>query len=194
MKKALVARISIFLSIDKSAVYKYYNPHDPAPLYNRQLCHEFQEYLSNSVAAARRNSTIRYKLICKKDTDQKFVEPVLLSIRRHYEQKRLVKEQEFRKFRRRNFYLLFFSFLVVLVLQGVFPLIFGQEHRVHSGFSNAVDVFSWVIMWKPIERLIFYWNPFLKEIELMKKIEKAESIVIVNDKEYAVDLRLPDAA
>jgi hypothetical protein len=194
MKKALSTRLSIFLSVDRNSVHKYYNPHDPAPLYNRQLSQEFQEYLSNSIATARRNSSVRFKLICKNESDRKFVEPVLLSIRRHYETKHSLKKLEFYMFKKKNYTLLFFSFLLVLILQGIFPLIFAQDHRVHSGFSNALDVFSWVIMWKPIERLIFYWNPFLKDIMLLKKMETAQSIVIVNDKEYTVDISLSDAA
>jgi hypothetical protein len=50
-------------------------------------------------------------------------------------------------------------------------------------FSNAIDVFSWVILWKPIERLIFYWNPFLKEISLFNKMANAEVNVIENEEE-----------
>jgi hypothetical protein len=38
-------------------------------------------------------------------------------------------------------------------------------------------VLCWVILWKPIERLIFYWNPFLKDISIMERLEKAEVIV-----------------
>ena len=74
------------------------------------------------------------------------------------------------------------------------PIIFGRDHRIHSVFSNALDVFSWVILWKTIERLIFYWNPFKKEILLLKKMETAESIKIINEEEFAADIRYGDAA
>jgi len=194
MKNALSTRISIFLSVDGESVLKYYNSHDPAPLYNRQLSHELREYLENSVASAKRNASIRYQLICKKESDHKFIKPILLSIRRHFEIKRSMKEKEFRKFKKKNYVLLSVCFLLVILLQGALPLIFGPEYRIHSVFSNAVDVLSWVILWKPIERLIFYWNPFKKEILLFRKMEMAESTVIVNEKEFAVDRQYNDAA
>jgi hypothetical protein len=194
MKKALSARISIFLSVDAHSVLKYYNSHDPAPLYNRQLSHEFQEYLQHAVASAKRNSGIRYKLICKKESDQKFTKPILMSIRRHFEIKRATKEQEFANFKKRNYTFLSISFLAVIILQGAFPVLFGVDHRIHSVLSNALDVFSWVILWKPIERLIFYWKPFKKQILLLKKMENAESITIVNEKEFAADIKYGDAA
>lgn len=194
MKKALSTRISIFLSVDAQSVFKYYNAHDPAPLYSRQLSQELQEYLQNSVVSARRGSSIRYKLICKKLSDYKFIKPILMSIGRHFEIKRTIKEQEFAKFKKRNYVLLAISFLLVILLQGVLPIIFGRDHRIHSVFSNALDVFSWVILWKPIERLIFYWNPFKKEILLLKRMESAESIIIINEEEFAADIRYGDAA
>jgi hypothetical protein len=33
------------------------------------------------------------------------------------------------------------------------------------------------VLWKPIDRLIFYWNPFLKDISIFDKLEKAEVII-----------------
>jgi hypothetical protein len=70
-----------------------------------------------------------------------------------------------------------------MFFQGVMPWIFNAEHRIHSAFSNAIDVFSWVILWKPIEKLIFYWNPFLKEISIFDKLINAPIIIVGEKKE-----------
>ena len=96
------------------------------------------------------------------------------TIRRHFLIKKNLKEVEFQKFKRKNYTLLLISITVVMFCQGVLPNLFGQDHRIHSMFSNAIDVFSWVVLWKPIERLIFYWNPFLKEILLLDKLQNAK--------------------
>jgi len=193
MKKAASSRISIFLSVDADSISKYYNPHDPAPLYNRQLSHELREYLENSVASAKRNSRIRYKLICKNESDHKFTKPILLSINRHFEIKRSMKEEEFRKFKKKNYTLLAICFLLVILLQGAVPMIFAGD-VMHPVVSNTLGIFSWVILWKPIERLVFCWNPFKKDILLFRKMEMAESTVIVNEKEFAIDRQYNDAA
>jgi hypothetical protein len=194
MKVALSTRISVFLSVDAQSVFKYYNPHDPAPLYNRQLSHEFQEYLHHAVASAKRNSSVRYKLICKKESEQKFTTPVLLSIRRHFEINGTIQEQEFAKFKRRNYALLTICLLLVIILQAALIVLPGLDHRLYPVCSNALSVFSCVILWKSIERLIFYWNPFKKKILLLKKMENAESIVIVNEKEFIANHQHWDAA
>lgn len=72
--------------------------------------------------------------------------------------------------------LLFTSLALVLVCQGFLPLLLpkNDDHRLTTGLTNSLDVLCWVILWKPIERLIFYWNPFLKDISIMNRLEKAE--------------------
>ena len=181
---ASAGKVSIFLTVDAESITKYFNANDPAPLYCRQLSHEFQEYLNSSIATARRNTVIDYKIFCGELSSMKFmVEPLMQTIRRHFLIKKQIKEAEFRKFKRRNYGLLLISIFIVMICQGFLPGVFGQDHRIHSMFSNAIDVFSWVILWKPIERLIFSWNPFLKEILLFDKMANAKANVIENEEE-----------
>ncbi|MBL7741653.1 MAG: hypothetical protein JNK14_20710 [Chitinophagaceae bacterium] len=191
--KPLARRISIFLSVDSQTIAGYFNPHDPSPIYNRQLSYDFEEYLTNSVIGAKRFSTIRYKITCSPE-DKKITDPLIQAIRRHFSIKKAIKEAEFRKFKKKAFILLGASILLVMICQGALPYVFGWEHRIHSAFSNALDVFSWVILWKPIERLIFYWNPFLKDIALLEKLATAEVIVIEKNKKkntHAVAAAIP---
>ena len=181
---ASARKVSIFLSVDSESITKYFNSNDPAPLYCRQLSHEFQEYLNATIISARRRTVIDYKIFCGESSSMKFmVAPLMQTIRRHFLIKKQVKKTEFRKFKKRNFILLFISILIVMFCQGFLPGMFDQDHRIHSMFSNAIDVFSWVLLWKPIERLIFYWNPFLKEILLLDKMANAEVNVIANEEE-----------
>jgi hypothetical protein len=37
-----------------------------------------------------------------------------------------------------------------------------------------------VILWQPIDKLIFQWNPYLKAISLMDRLAKAETVIIQN--------------
>lgn len=183
-KPSRVKRVSVYLSLDSGSINRYFNANDPAPLAYRHLSHEFQEYLNASVSMVQRHTVINYKIFCGESTGMRFlIEPLTQTLRRHYRIKREIAENQFRRFKRRNYTLLCISFVVVMVFQGLLPFIFNQEHRMHTTFSNALDVFSWVILWKPIERLIFYWNPFLKEILLYKRMEIAEVITVDNEQD-----------
>jgi len=193
MSNSLFKRINIFLKVNEQTIDGYFNVNDPAPIYKRQLSQEFEEYIMNYTPSIKRYSTVTYKLNCVNESDKEYIEPLVHAIRRHFSLKKSIKEAEFKKFKKRNWVLLVFSLIVVMFFQGVMPWIFNAEHRIHSAFSNAIDVFSWVILWKPIEKLIFYWNPFLKEISIFDKLINAP-IIIVGEKKDLAPLEHENAA
>src|SRR5689334_70614 len=183
MSNLLFKKINIFFKVNEETIDKYFNANDPAPIYKRQLSQEFEEYIMNYALSIKRYTTVTYKLNCVKESDKEFVEPLVHAIRRHFSLIKAIREAEFKKFKKRNWILLIFSLGVVMLFQGVLPALLGAEHRIHSAFSNAIDVFSWVILWKPIEKLIFYWNPFLKEISIFDKLTNAPIVIVAESKE-----------
>jgi hypothetical protein len=183
MSNALFKKINIFLKVNEQTIDSYFNSNDPAPIYKRQLSQEFEEYIIKYESSIKRYTSVTYKLYCVQESDKEFVDPLVHAIRRHFSLKKCIKEAEFKKFKRRNWILLIFSLAIVMFVQGVIPMIFQVEHRIHSAFSNAIDVFSWVILWKPIEKLIFYWNPFLKEICIFDKLTNAPITIATEKKE-----------
>ncbi len=189
MKKSFVpTHFSIFVRLDEQTVHDYFNHHDPAPLYKRQLGHEFEQYIYNSLLTSSRNAIIKYQVICLEYSDKRFIEPVTQAIRNHFNLKKFLKEEEFKKFKRRTFKLLLASLVIVLSLQALAPYVIeDMDQRMAGSVHNIVDVFSWVIMWKPIDRLIFYWNPFKKDIHLLDRLANADVTVLEKNKVIGKD-------
>jgi hypothetical protein len=175
MRKSLSHPINILLSLDRDILSGYYNSQDNAPLYKRQLSVEFEQYILNRVRSAGRNSKIYFKIGYRNEQDEEYAEPLIYAIRRHFSESKAIRTDSFENFKRRTFKLLFVSFSVVMICHVVLPLLIKDEgSTIHSALTNSLDVFSWVILWKPIDRLIFYWNPFLKDISVFEKLVKAE--------------------
>ena len=181
----LTTHLSIYIRLDEQTVHGYFNDHDPAPLYKRQLGKEFENYIFNSVLTSKRNAVISYKVICLEYSDKRFVAPITQAIRGHFNLKKFIKEEEFRKFKRRTFKLLYASLTIVLISQVLLSFFVGLDNRMAAAIHNIMDVFSWVILWKPIDRLIFYWNPYKKDIHLLDRLANAE--VSVLEKHKAVE-------
>lgn len=177
MKKPPSKNISIFLSLDADILNGYFNPQDPAPMYKRQLSFEFEQYVVNCIRSAKRSTAFCYKINFHNEQDKQYAEPLMHAIRHHFSQSRVNVLTAFEKFKRRTYMLLFASITVVVVCQGLLPMLLVGEHSIHPGLHNTMDVLCWVILWKPIDRLIFYWNPFLKDISIMTRLEKAEVTV-----------------
>lgn len=179
MKTSVAESVCIYIRLDEQTVHDYFNHHDPAPLYKRQLGHEFEQYIFNSLLTSSRETVIRYQVICLDHADKRFIAPVTQAIRNHFNLKKQLKEVEFSKFRQRTFRLLIASLTTVLLFQGMLSYATGLfDERLAGALHNTLDVFSWVILWKPIDRLIFYWNPFKKDLHLLNRLANAEVNVL----------------
>jgi len=182
MTESLPKSVDIFITVDPQTINSYFNANDPAPIYKRQLSHALDSYIATCVEPVKRFTIIFYKFKCSGEIDKQYSEPLIYSIRRHFSNKLEIREKEFRKFKKRTWMLLACSLVAVMLCQTLATLILDEEHRMHSGLSNSLDVFSWVILWRPIDKLIFYWNPHLKDISLLNKLATAEVIILDNAK------------
>ena len=106
----------------------------------------------------------------------------MYSIRRHFTEKKNAELKQFEKFKKRNWMVLGVSMVVVILFQCLLPFVINEENKIHSGLSHLVDVFAWVILWHPIDELIFNWNPHLKRICMLGKLAIAEFMIIENEK------------
>jgi len=187
MKKPSPKKINIFLSLEQDIFRGYFNPQDPAPLYKRQLSHEFELYIMTSIRSAKRGSEFNYKISYENEPDKQYAEPLTYAIRRHFSETKAIATATFERFKRRTYMLLFASLTVVVICQGFLPLLLiKDDHSLQSGLMGSLDVLCWVVLWKPIERLIFYWNPFLKDISIMDRLEKAEVTITEIETDIAV--------
>ena len=179
MDKMLLKNIAIFLTVDEQTIDSYFNVHDPSPIYKRQLSHEFEKYIASSIVAIKRHSQLRYKLVCTSESDRQYVEPLIHSIRRHFSIQKVIKEAEFRKFKKGAYKLLCISMAIVIFSHLFKFTLLNEENKIHLIIGNAMDIFSWVILWTPIDKLVFFWNPFLKDISILDRLMNAEITVTV---------------
>jgi len=186
MAEPVSESVNVFLTVDMQIIDSYFNSHDPAPIYKRQLSHQLEDYIEACVRSAKRYSVIFYKFKCTNEIDKQYAQPLMYAIRRHYSVKKLIREKEFQKFKKRSWWLLIVSLIAVLIFQGFVPLLIdmaeGQENRLLVALTNSLDIFSWVLLWRPIDVLLFYWNPHLKDICLLNKLSTAELIIIENER------------
>lgn len=184
MSKLYTEKIDIFITVDVQIINSYFNSHDPSPIYKKQINQKFEHYILNTVNSAKRYSAIFYKLNCPGAINKQYAEPLMHAIRRHFSMKKAIREKEFIKFKRRNFFLLAVSISIVITLEAFLPIVMrNYMNSIYNGLKNCLDVFSWVILWKPIYELLFSWNPFLKDILLLKKLSTAEVIVLSKNSE-----------
>jgi hypothetical protein len=178
--RSLTDNITIFLTIDQNTIGDHFNPNDPAPIYKRQLSHQFQHYILTSIESARRYSTFYYKITCKTKNDKQYADAFVYAVRRHFSAKKLIQIERFEKFKKRSYILLLASLLFMMVCHVLVPMIVSDDDSIMSALHNGLDIFSWVILWQPIDKLVFQWNPYLRDISIMHRLVNAEVIITDN--------------
>src|SRR5690349_2801135 len=181
MSEPVSEMVNIFLTVDAQIINNYFNSHDPAPIYKRQLSHQLEDYIAACVRQAKRYSVIFYKFKCVNEIDKQYAQPLMYAIRRHYSLRMESRIREFERFKVRSWILLAVSIGVVLITQGFVPMLIDGENRILAALHNSLDIFSWVLLWRPIDVLLFSWNPHLKDILLLNKLAASELIVIENE-------------
>lgn len=186
MKSYIPKTINVYVTLDQLLIPGYFNPHDPAPIYKRQLSHNFGLYIMENVALFKRYDVIFYKFKYANEIDKQYAEPMMYAIRRHFNELKEHKTKNFEKYKRRNITMLIASTLIVMLFHIVLPLVLTSDEGIGSAVRNSLDIFSWVILWRPIDELVFNWNPHLAEINLFDKLATAELIIIENEKKATV--------
>jgi hypothetical protein len=186
MKTYTPKTINVYVTLDQLVIPGYFNPHDPAPIYKRQLSHNFGLYIMENVALFKRYDVIFYKFKYANEIDKQYAEPMMYAIRRHFNELKEHKIKNFEKYKRRNITMLIASTLIVMLVHILLPMMLTSDKGFSSAVRNSLDIFSWVILWRPIDELIFNWNPHLEEINLLNKLATAELIIIENEKKATV--------
>jgi hypothetical protein len=189
MSNILFKHINIYLAVNETTINQYFNQHDPAPQYKRQLSQEFEGYIMNYVIAAKRYTKLEFRITINSEEERKYTEPLIHAIRRHFSIRKTLKEAEFKRFKKRSYSLLFVALSIGLVCHWLLPSLLpeGGTHGFMSAVTNSLDVLSWVTLWRPIDKLVFQWNPFLKEISILDKLINAEIIIIDNVKKMQLE-------
>lgn len=183
MKADLLKKINIFLTVDLQTISTYFNTHDPAPLYKRQLNQQFEQYILKTMDAALKYSVVFYKLKCTNEIDKQYAEPLMYAVKRHFKMKKEIRIDEFNRFKRQTFTWLIISLIIIVLCHGVIPFVLNSTNRVESLIMTSADIFSWVVLWRPIDKLVFEWQPHLRDIRMLDKLATAEMMIIQTKKE-----------
>jgi hypothetical protein len=182
MKHVLPEKIDIFLIVNPQAIEEHFNKNDPSPLYKRQLSHEFEEYINRIKAPARKNTVIEYKITCRTEEDRQYIEPLIYATKRHFGNVMLEMQAEFERFKRRNYLVLSLGLGIILLSHILIPFLLKDIGVIESAVLTSIDIFSWVMMWQPIDNLLFHCNSQLKDIGTVKKLTEA-AVVYVEDQQ-----------
>ncbi|MBS1744577.1 MAG: hypothetical protein JST21_00260 [Bacteroidetes bacterium] len=178
MKNSLPKKVNIFITIDQQSIGGYFSAHDPAPLYKRQLDHQFEQYILQCADTVMKYSVVFYKLKCSNSADRQYAEPLMYAIRRHFIMKKQKRLAAFQRLKRNNFCMLVIGVLLLIFCNGSLSSFLYGANNLQTIFFINLDIFSWVFFLRAINKLVFDWSAHLKDITLLNKLSSSEMMVV----------------
>ena len=156
------------LDIRVSNIERLFDNRDPAPFRERDLDPDLVEYVL--LAGEDLYPYDSYKVVFWVETP---CQPKEIDDAFHahfeYELERIDRQRS--RHRRTGLVSLVFALVAIVALAGIAQLI-GRltQHWIAAGIKEGLIISSWVLMWKPIEVLVYDWIPWRRERKVIRKL------------------------
>lgn len=156
------------MDVSTTTVERLFDKRDPARFRERDLDRDLVEYLRDASEDLASRPRFRVVVWLEQQCQPREIEE---AFRAHfeYEIERLVRVR--RRHRRTGLVALAFAIVLIVVLlslaQVVASLVGGS---IGSALREAIVISCWVLMWRPIDELVYDWIPFRRERAVMQRL------------------------
>lgn len=162
------------IDVRLNTVDQLFDNRDPAPFRERDLDPDLVEYL---VAAAEDLSSLGAFKVVFWIAQPCVPEEVQTGYRAHFEYELERVERRSRRQRRTGQVALVLGLVLLVALISVSELLAPASSRVIRVLREGLLILSWVVMWRPVEALIYDWLPIRRERKLMQRLHDAPTDV-----------------
>jgi hypothetical protein len=162
------------VDIRLNTVEQLFDNRDPAPFRERDLDPDLVEYL---VGAAEDLVALgKFKVIFWIAQPCAPAE-VQTGYRAHFEYELERVARRSRRQRRTGQIALVLGLVLLVALLSLSELLDGSSSRVVRALREGLAILSWVVMWRPVEALIYDWLPIRRESKIMRRLHDAPTEV-----------------
>jgi hypothetical protein len=162
------------VDIRLNTIEQLFDNRDPAPFRERDLDPDLVEYL---VAAAEDLAPLGKFKVVFWIAQQCVPEEVQTGYQAHfaYELERIDRRK--RRQRRTGQVALVLGLVLLAVLLSISELLSPSASRAVRILREGLAILSWVVMWRPVEALIYDWLPIRRERKTMERLREAPTEV-----------------
>ena len=153
-----------------------------SPYRKRSLKTDAEKYIVEEAEALPRKREIIMKINLAL-SDVKYRDDVAPAIQRHFCYRR---EQSQKKFKR----VFHYGWRMLLIALGLLAVIFSlteiavrfmPDNRIVQFIRESFIILGWVVLWRPMDLLLYDWYPIKQNINLFDRLEHSKVQVIINE-------------
>jgi len=148
----------------------------------RTLNSDTEEFIVEEAEGLSRSSIFKM-IIHLKISEEKYKEEIAPAIHRHF----CYRKEQSQKIFKRTLNYGWRNLMIAIVLLGVIYTIL--EISIHIAPNNGVVKFiresfvilGWVVVWRPMELLLYDWYPIKRDIKIFSKLEKCSIQIVIHE-------------
>lgn len=153
-----------------NTIEQLFDNRDPAPFRERDLDPDLMEYLIAASEDLHPLGPFKIVFFIARTCTP---EEVTSGVRNHleYELERIDRGR--RRYRRDGQVALAIGVVLLVALLSASSLLTGYESRAIAAVREGLAILSWVLLWRPVEALLYEWLPIRRERKVMVRLLEA---------------------
>ena len=156
------------VDVKLASIERIFDNRDPAPFRERDLDPALVEYLVSAGEDLVSSPRFRIVFWLEKAGEPDQIEP---AFRAHFDYELERIDRQRRRQRRIGQIALLFALVLIIALMSLAQLIGSIAHSsIGIGLKEGLVISCWVLMWKPVEVLVYDWIPWRRERKVLRKL------------------------
>lgn len=167
------------INVRVKSIQQLFDLRDPSPFNERDLDPGFVQFIRSSAEDLPTSLPLQIKVTIEDESgDSLPPQSVHKAIQTYFAQEALQKRRELKRHARKApIYLLIGAAVLLFSITLARNLEAKESNTALSILKEGLVIFGWVSLWKPMEFLLFDWNPIYDSMKLNRRLERAEVVI-----------------
>jgi hypothetical protein len=159
------------IDVRLNAIEQLFDNRDPAPFRERDLDPDLVEYLYAAGEDLISHGPLKVVFWVTSPCQPTEVET---AYRAHFEYELLRLERRQRRHWRTGQVALLLGVAMLVLMVSASELLAGVQYRLVKALREGLVILSWVVMWRPVEILLYDWVPVRRERKVMERLHRVQ--------------------
>jgi hypothetical protein len=153
-----------------------FDARDPSPFRERDLDDDFVEYYLSSAREFSFHTDLKLIIHIDEEIETLTNDSIKAGIYDFFQYKIDLQKRELKSYIKRAQYFLVVGLIILFICLYLANLV--PEVGILGIFKEGLVIFGWVSLWKPIELVLFDWEPLYANLKLFRKLLGTEIEII----------------
>ena len=155
----------------------------PGSLYRKRILKaDAEEFIVEEAEAHPRKAAINLKIYLAL-SEVKHKDDLAPAIHNHFRYRRKQSQKKYQRIIQYGWKIFFIALGLLAVIYSLTEITFHlmPDNRLVLFFRESFIILGWVVLWRPLELLLYDWYPIKRNIRLYNRLEHSNVEVVINE-------------